>query len=222
MRAVGHIRALLVLALCWHPLVSAMETGPREVVEKAANEVIEILRQDGDNIRSNPDEIYELANEFILPLFDFDKMSYFVLGKVWQQATAQQKLDFQREFKQLLISTYATALAGFKTDEEIVYQKVMVSPKNENIAIVPSEVRRKGAGPIAVAYRMIRADGAWRIYDVVIDGVSLVTNYRANFASKLRSGGLDSLITNLNEHNKTESQPRDAAKVTVQPASQTQ
>lgn len=208
-----------LLALGGPSLAHAEGNGPRAVVEKAAKEVLAILKQDGEKIRNNPEEIVRLANEHILPLFDFDKMSYFVLGKAWTQATPEKKAEFQQEFKELLISTYATALSKFSTSGEVIYNDTIVSPKNTKIAIVPTEIRQKGAGPIKVAYRMFQTNEDWRIYDVVIDGVSLVTNYRASFASELRAGGLDGLISKLGQHNTPREQ---SGTVTVQPASQTQ
>ena len=175
----------LVLLTGWLSLAHAGDQGPRMVVEQAANEVLDILKKDGGKIRKNPDEIVNLANDLILPLFDFDKMSYFVLGKSWIQATNQQKQDFQREFKRLLIGTYTKAITEFSDDREIIYRDTVVSSKNTNVAMVPTEIRQKGGAPINVAYRMFQSESQWRIYDVVIDGVSLVTNYRANFAGQV-------------------------------------
>ena len=207
---------LLALAISWSIPVYAEDTDPKQVVEKAATEVLAILKQDGDNIRNDSKEIARLANEHILPLFDFDKMSYFVLGKAWNDATEQQQTDFQREFKEMLISTYASALSRFSTDGQIIYNDAIVSPKNTNVAIVPTEIRQKGSGPIKVAYRMFRTDETWRIYDVLIDNVSLVTNYRASFASEVRNDGLDGLIAKLGKHNQPQEQSGTAS------ASQTQ
>jgi len=216
MKFINQLGIFLVLAICWSGFVCAnvddAETGPKAVVEKAANDVISTLDNERDSIRNDPDKVYSLVNELILPHFDFDKMSYFVLGKAWKTASEQQKLDFQNEFKQLLINTYTTALLEFSTEEKILYKDVKVSPKNNNVAIVPTEIRQKGTAPIGVTYRMYRTEGQWRIYDVIIDGVSLVTNYRANFAGEVRSNGLDGLISSLNEHNR----PKDV--VTIQPA----
>ena len=220
MKFTQQLAMILLTAWCWagmaHASVDEGQTGPRIVVENAANQAIAILEEKREIIRQNPDEIYGLVDDQILPHFDFDKMSYFVLGKVWKNATEQQKSNFQREFKHLLISTYATALLEYSSDDEIVYKDVSYSPKNKNIAIVSTEVRPKGATPVGVSYRMFRTDDTWKIYDVVIDGVSLVTNYRANFAGQVRSKGLDGLITSLSEHN----QPKQS--VAIQPASQKQ
>ncbi|MCW8963115.1 MAG: ABC transporter substrate-binding protein [Gammaproteobacteria bacterium] len=216
MKFIKQLGIFLVLAICWSGIVYANAgdtgAGPKAVVEKAANDVISTLDNEGESIRNDPDKVYGLVNELILPHFDFDKMSYFVLGKVWKTASEQQKLDFQNEFKQLLINTYTTALLEFSSEEKIIYKDVKVSPKNKNVAIVPTEIRQKGTNPIDVTYRMYRTGDQWRIYDVIIDGVSLVTNYRANFAGEVRSNGLDGLIRSLGEHN----QPNDV--VTIQPA----
>jgi phospholipid transport system substrate-binding protein len=218
MKFLTQIGLVLILAAGWLSLAHAADQGPRMVVEQAANEVLAILKKDGDKIRNNHDEIVNLANDLILPLFDFDKMSYFVLGTSWTQATAQQKQDFQREFKRLLIATYTKAISEFSDDREIIYKDTVVSPKNPSIAMVPSEIRQKGGEPIQVAYRMFQTESQWRIYDVVIDGVSLVTNYRANFAGQVRSNGLDGLIASMSKHNQPQSQVNAT---TIQPASQT-
>ena len=219
MRLFKHLTAFLILAMCWLTVAHANtsnDTGPKEAVEMAVNRVIEVLRKEGDVIRDDPDKIYGLVNEYILPHFDFDRMSYFVLGKAWKEASEQQKENFQHEFKQLLITTYSTALSEYSTDEEILYKSVMISPKNENIAIVPTEIKQAGAGPVSVIYRMYRSEGVWRIYDVSIEGVSLVKNYRANFAGQVRSNGLDGLIITLAGHN----QPEENSAVTLQKVSQ--
>ena len=221
MKFINQAGTFLILAICWlsiaHANVDGHESGPQEAVEQAANQVIAVLEKEGDEIRGNPDKIYSLVNDHILPHFDFDKMSYFVLGNAWKSASEQQQHDFQDQFKHLLIRTYTTALSEYSTDGDILYKKVLISPKNENIAIVQTEIRQKGRGPIEVSYRMYRTVDVWRIYDVSIGGVSLVKNYRANFAGQVRSKGLDGLISSLSEHN----QPQEDV-VTVKPASQIQ
>jgi len=219
MNFINQAGTFLILTICWLSIAHANsnELGPQEAVEQAANRIIVVLEKEGDAVRGNPDKIYSLVNDHVLPHFDFDRMSYFILGNAWKSASEQQQGDFQEQFKRLLINTYTTALSEYSTDGEILYKKVMVSPKNDNIAIVQTEVRQAGRGPVAVSYRMYRSEGAWRIYDVSIGGVSLVTNYRANFAGQVRSKGLDGLISSLSEHNI----PKEDV-VTVKPASQIQ
>lgn len=221
MRFINQISMLLICVLCWLPVaqadVSNNEAGPKAVVEQAANQVITVLIKEGDAIIGSTDKIKKLADEHILPHFDFDRISYLVLGNVWKEATDEQKAGFQNEFKQLLMDTYATALSKFSTDEKIIYKDVLTSPKNENVAIVPTVIQQKGAGPVDVAYWMYRTEGVWRIYDVAISGVSLMKNYRADFAGQMYGKGLDDLINTLKIRNK----PVEQA-ATVKPAPQVQ
>jgi len=173
----------------------------QSVVREAANRVINVLETEGDIVRNDPDKIYQMVDKHILPLFDFERMSYYVLGRYWKQATDDQKHRFLDEFKHLLVNTYSTALSEYSTDEEIVYLPVQTS-SNADVVIVPTEIRQKGSTPVPVAYRMYRSEGVWRIFDVAIDGVSLVTNYRANFSGQIRKDGLEGLIVTLGKHNK--------------------
>lgn len=174
---------------------------PQQVVRQAADNVIHALENGGDGIKKNPDEIYQLVETHILPLFDFERMSYYILGRQWKQASEEQKPRFLKEFKYLLVSTYVTALSEYTSEEEIIYLPTQVS-SNVDVVIVPTEIRQKGSPPVAVAYRMYRSGDVWRIFDVAIGGISLVTNYRANFAGQIRKNGLDGLIQTMSEHNK--------------------
>lgn len=193
----------LLAVFCWFSYAHANveSDDPKIIVQQVSNRVITALTEDADAIRANPDKVSALINEHITPHFDLEKISHFVLGKVWQQATETQQADFQREFKHLLVGTYSAALLEYSGDDQIIYKDAKISPKNPNVAIVPTEVRQKGSDPIEVTYRMLRTDGQWRIYDIVISGVSLVTNYRADFAGQVRDNGLDGLIATLNKHN---------------------
>jgi len=176
-------------------------TDAQQVVRHASDQVIAALEAEKETLADHPEKIYALVDQHVLPLFDFDRMSYYVLGRAWKEASDEQKAVFQDEFKYLLISTYATALAEFTSEEEIVYLPVQTS-SNPKVMVVPTEIRQKAGSSIAVAYRMYLNADAWQIFDVVIDGVSLVTNYRASFSGQIRKGGLDGLIASLRAHNK--------------------
>lgn len=186
------------------------QSDAQQVVKVAADEVINILEKEGDAVRKDPKRLYEVIKANILPYFDFDKMSYFVLGKYWKQASVAQQARFQEGFKHLLINTYATALAEYNTDQEIVYQQAQIAG-NGKAAIVPTEIHQKDSAPIPVVYRLYKSEDSWRIFDVIISGVSLVKNYRASFAGQIRRDGLDKLIDSLVEHNKPESSARNLA-----------
>ena len=206
MKLVNQFSIFLVLAVCYMGLThaSGIESGPKAVVQKMSHDVVLILGKEDGPLHEDPDRIYHLVDERILPHFDFDRMSYLILGKLWKQVSEQQQQGFQQEFKQLLVSTYIDVLLEFSADTDMIfYEGVKVSPKNKNVAIVLSGIRRKNSTSINIAYRMYRTDGVWRIYDVSIDGVSLVVNYRANFAGQIRSEGIEGVINTLRKHNQS-------------------
>ncbi len=175
--------------------------GPDELVRKTADDVISIIKQDKDIQAGDTNKIYKLAEEKILPNFDFERISRLVLGKAWRTATDDQKTQFKYEFKNLLLRTYAVALSKYK-DQKIEYKPLRMKPTNE-IVTVKTEIIQSGAQPIDVDYALAKQDNGWLVIDIIIEGVSLVTNYRSQFASEIKRNGMDSLIKELANKNKT-------------------
>ena len=175
--------------------------GPDELVRKTADDVISIIKQDKDIQAGDTNKIYKLAEEKILPNFDFERISRLVLGKAWRTATDDQKTQFKYEFKNLLLRTYAVALSKYK-DQKIEYKSLRMKPTDE-IVKVKTEIIQSGAQPIDVDYALAKQDNGWLVIDIIIEGVSLVTNYRSQFASEIKRNGMDSLIKELANKNKT-------------------
>ncbi|KRO77946.1 ABC transporter substrate-binding protein [Methylophilaceae bacterium] len=175
--------------------------GPDELVRKTADDVISIIKQDKDIQAGDTNKIYKLAEEKILPNFDFERISRLVLGKAWRTATDDQKTQFKYEFKNLLLRTYAVALSKYK-DQKIEYKPLRMKPTDE-IVTVKTEIIQSGAQPIDVDYALAKQDNSWLVIDIIIEGVSLVTNYRSQFASEIKRNGMDSLIKELANKNKT-------------------
>ena len=175
--------------------------GPDELVRKTADDVISIIKQDKDIQAGDTNKIYKLAEEKILPNFDFERISRLVLGKAWRTATDDQKTQFKYEFKNLLLRTYAVALSKYK-DQKIKYKPLRMKPTDE-IVTVKTEIIQSGAQPIDVDYALAKQDNSWLVIDIIIEGVSLVTNYRSQFASEIKRNGMDSLIKELANKNKT-------------------
>lgn len=173
---------------------------PDQLVKKTADDVIEVIKNDKDIQAGNQQKIFALAEEKILPNFDFEKVSRLVLGKNWTNATPEQKTAFQAEFKTLLLRTYATALSKYK-NQVIEYKPFRMEPGAES-ATVKTAIQQPGGDPIAVDYTLGKKADDWKVYDIVIEGVSLVTNYRSQFAQEIRQNGLDSLTKKLAEKNK--------------------
>lgn len=173
--------------------------APQELVQQTADRMLDKLRSERQVIDQQPGRIYELVNEIVLPHFDFDRMSSWVLGKYWRTATPEQRKRFTGEFRTLLVRTYAKSLLAY-TDNKISYLPMRNSPDQTDVK-VRTEVDQPGGFPIPIDYSLYLKDDTWKVYDVTIDGVSLVTNYRTTFSSQIRQDGMDKLITSLADRN---------------------
>jgi len=175
------------------------EQSPEELVKQTSELMLDKLRQEKEVIKANPGRIYELVNQIVLPHFDFGYMSQLVVGKYWRRATPQQRQAFTEEFKQLLVRTYATSLNEY-TDQKINFLPFRKSSDPEQAA-VSTEVEQPGGFPIPIDYKLHKNSAEWKVFDVVIDDVSLVSNYRTSFAKEIREKGLDGLIATLKKRN---------------------
>lgn len=173
---------------------------PQDLIKQTAERMLAKLKEERAVIRKDPGRIYELVSDIVLPHFDFERMSAWVLGKHWRTATPDQKKRFTEEFRNLLVRTYATSLTEY-TDRKINYLPFR-SDANATDVTVRTEVAQPGAAAIPIDYSLILKNSEWLVYDVAIDNVSLVTNYRSTFANEIRQGGLDKLISKLAERNR--------------------
>ena len=194
-------RFFIGLSLLCFASASFAAEAPDELVKRTAEDVLTIIKSDKDIQAGNQEKLFALTEEKILPNFNFDKVSRLVLGKNWTKATPDQKTAFQSEFKSLLLRTYATALSKYK-NQTIEYAPLRMAD-GATTASVKTSIVQSGGQPIAVNYTLEKqADASWKVYDIVIEGVSLVTNYRGQFAQEIRQNGLDSLIKKLADKNK--------------------
>ena len=172
--------------------------SPLELVHKTADDVLAVLKSD-DSIQQDKEKIYQLAEEKILPNFDLDRISMLVLGKAWRKINEDQQQQFKSEFKTMLLRTYAVALGKYK-DQQIDFKPIRMEPTDKQ-ATVKTQIIQDGAQPISVDYTLAKKDDQWKVFDIVIEGVSLVTNYRSQFASEIKNNGIDSLISKLAKKN---------------------
>lgn len=173
----------------------ANDTPPDVLARTTTQEVLEILKQDKEIKNGNPAKLYQLVESKVLPNFDFNRMTQLAVGKHWPRATAKQKQELVTEFRNLLVRTYASSLTAFD-NQTVEFKPLAMNPGDTDVT-VRSEIRQPGGQPIPINYSMYRTAFGWKVYDVVIDGVSLVTNYRASFSSAIRKGGIDGLIRTL-------------------------
>jgi phospholipid transport system substrate-binding protein len=189
---------LLLLVLVSGSLQAAVKP-PQEVVQDTSARMLSALRQNYAALKQDSSQIYGLVDQIVLPNFDFELMSRWVLGRAWQQATPEQRRRFAEEFRTLLVRTYAKALLEYANDDVRVLPQPGAADSSETT--VKTEVRLKAGQPIQINYSMHLNPEGWKVYDVTVDGVSLVTNYRSTFASQIRSSGLDAVIADLQQRN---------------------
>ena len=175
----------------------AADTPPDVLARSTTQEVIAILKKDQEIKSGNMSKVYQLVEAKILPNFDFNRMTQLAVGKHWPRATAQQKQALVTEFRNLLVRTYSASLTAF-TNQTVEFRPLTMKPDDTDVT-VHSEIRQPGGQPIPIDYSMYKTSFGWKVYDVTIDGVSLVTNYRASFASTVRQKGIDGLIKTLAE-----------------------
>ncbi len=192
------IIALFCLALLLSSGSAAAVRPPQEVVQETSARMIDALRQNHAALRQDSSRIYELVDQIVLPNFDFELMSRWVLGRAWQQASPEQRRRFTEEFRTLLVRTYAKALLEYSNEEVRVPPQPAASGSETTVR---TEVQPKTGRPIQINYSMRLGDAGWKVYDVTVDGVSLVTNYRSTFTSQIRNSGLDAVIADLRQRN---------------------
>lgn len=174
-------------------------SDPVNVLNSIANQMISNLRTHQATLHSNPQYVYSLAYKIIVPHADIAEMSKRVLPpQTWNSATSAERSQFQREFTALLVRTYASALAEYK-DETVKFFPVRGAEGNS--VKVDSQIIRTAGPSIAVSYRLVRHGGDWKVYDLVVEGVSMLESFRSQFADKLSQGNMGQLINDLRQHN---------------------
>ena len=191
--------SILVMLFVFSGPVQAIQ-APQDLVADTTDKITSVLRIEQDKIKANPNRLYEVVDEVVLPHFDFNRMSSWVLGKYWRKANEKEREQFTQEFRVLLVRTYAKALND-NYDKKIDMLPVVMRKEGKE-ATVKTEVKQEAGFPIPIDYKMYIKNDAWKVYDVSVDGISLVANYRTSFAKEIRKDGLPKLIATLADRNK--------------------
>lgn len=198
---VSRLAGVLLLLAIHTPLAAMTATDPQQIVKQTTEQVLQILRTEGDALKKNPQRLYQLINELILPNFDFQQMSKWVLGRHWREASPSQQVEFAKQFELLLVRTYSNALAQFR-DQSVEFLPTL--DRSDTQVAVRVSINQPGGPPVPITYQMYKVGDAWKVYDVAIEGVSLVVNYRSSFAQEITRNGVDGLIQRLAEKNQAE------------------
>ena len=194
------LRTLAFIAATLVPALALAQEAPEALVKRVTDEVLTIIKSDKDLQAGNPNKVAELAEAKVLPHFDFERMTRLAVGKNWNQANDAQKQELTKQFRTLLVRTYSTSLSQYR-NQTIDVKPGKASPADKE-TIVRTAVIQQGGPPIPIDYSMAREDSGWKVFDVVIDGASLVTTYRGTFNDQVQRGGIDGLVKALQERNR--------------------
>ena len=186
-------------AACLNSVFVAAQESPDALVKKNTTEILAAIKADKDLAAGNQKKIEKLADEKILPLFNFVRMTQLAVGRNWKDASDAQKKTLIDEFRTLLVRTYSTSLTQFRNQTIDVKPTKMVASDTE--VVVKTQIVQPGGQPIPIDYSMEKSGDSWKVYDVLIDGVSLVTNYRSSFNTEIQKSGIDGLIKSLADRN---------------------
>jgi len=200
-----HLNKYICLMLALVLVVGVVSTAvaqdtPLDVVKTTSDQALEQMSSREEELKASPDKIYELVEHIVLPRFDFERMSTLVLGKYWRRAKPEEKSAFTLAFREMLVRTYAMALLSY-SGEEIVYLPSH-DADNASRVKVNTQVAATGAAPIPISYSLHQVADDWKVFDVTIDGISLVSNYRSSFSTKIKRYKLSGLIAKLEKRNK--------------------
>jgi phospholipid transport system substrate-binding protein len=204
----------LILALCAVPLlaaavpVAAAQLPPDVLVRQTSEELLAIVRSDKEIRAGNVTRAMQLIEEKVAPHFDFLRMTRLAVGRPWREATAEQRDALAKEFRTLLVRSYAAAFTAFGIAVE--YKPFKMSPGEEETVVQTLIKLPGGAPPVTVDYDMASTPDGWKVFDVRVGGASLIINYRNLFAQEIQNGGIDGLVKSLVDKNngKAASAPR--------------
>ena len=192
-----------VFALLFVGSVQAAVVAPDVLIKDTAQEIIAIVKQDKDIQSGNQKKILALVDAKVLPNFDFTRMTQLAAGRYWRRATPEQQKELVAEFRNMLVRTYTKAFTMYR-DQSIDVKPLTLAATDEETT-VKTRIVKSGGQSTEVDYQMKKYADGWKVYDVVIEGVSMVTSYRSTFATQIDQSGVDGLIKTLADMNTTAS-----------------
>ena len=196
---VARLVALLGFAFMAAAPALAQDT-PDALVKRVSEDMLQTIRGDPQIQAGNQARIREVVESKLLPHFDFERMTALAMGRNWRQANPDQQKRLTDEFRTLLVRTYSGALNQYR-DQTIIYKPLRANA-SDNEVVVRTEVQKPGGNPVQIDYSMEKTPSGWKAYDVIVGGVSLVTNYRDEFNNTIQSSGIDGLIKTLADKNR--------------------
>jgi len=197
-QAIQSLLCVMTLLFCAKPIPVIASEDPVVMLKRVTDQVMRTLKQNQDSYRSNPTKIYGLVNGFIVPHADFEEMARWIVGKnAWTRASPHTQQVFVQALKNLVIRTYSRSLLNY-TNHNIDFLPLRESPNNKK-RIQVSSIVRDGSRVLRLDYRLIDSTSGWKVYDIIIEGVSLTQGYRAQFSDDVRRNGVEGALARMRQ-----------------------
>jgi len=194
------ILATLLFVFLTFATPASSDQSPQELVRDTSTQILMVLRKEAMSTKQDPGQMHEMIAENVMPHFDLERMGRWTLGKYWRNANMQQREEFINEFRVLLIRSYGSALVDY-ADAEIDYLPFQLKEGDSRVKVY-TKLSRKNDAPVKVTYSLHSTADGWKVYDISVEGISLVANYRSTFMNKIKQDGLDQLIDQLSAKNR--------------------
>lgn len=194
-------RITLLFCVLFAPLAMANVVPPDQLVKQITQETYVYVNQDAALQKGDTSKLIEWAEKSVISNFDFNRMTRLAVGKDWRQATPEQKKALVQEFRVLLVRTFANAFIGITKNQTMEYLPFKMNG-DEHDVVVKTLILKPGRKPVDVNFSLEKSTDSWKVYDVVLAGVSLITNYRESFTQEIRANGIDGLIKTLSDKNR--------------------
>lgn len=192
------VKTILLVVCCSLSQMVLAQSSPVPMLENSANQIITTLKNNKSSLKNNPSIIYKAVETYLLPNVDVAGMSRSVLGRqIWQKATPEQRAQFSKAFTQLVIRTYSSPLAQYK-DETVQFLPIRGALTNRFLRINSVIVRSEGQN-IPLSYSLVSKEGQWKIYDISVEGISLLQSFRSQFAQVLQNSNINEVIKQMQE-----------------------
>jgi phospholipid transport system substrate-binding protein len=195
------MKKLLLTLICWGfvPLALAQETSPEQLVQKVTDEVLAAIKADKQLAAGDKQKALKLAEEKVLPYIDFEEATRLAVGRAWAKATPEQKKKLVGEFRSMLVRTYSNALTGYEGQTlKVLPSRGKQDPQDTTVR---TQYLRQGAPPLPIDFQMRKTDAGWKVYDITVEGVSLVLTYRSEFDAVMKQEGIEGLVKRLAQKN---------------------
>ena len=190
---------LSLIFLSFSSLSLSQDLGPEQLVQKITSEVLESIKSDKQLAAGDKQKAVQLAEEKVLPYIDFEEATRLAVGRAWAKATPEQKKKLVSEFRNMLVRTYSNAIGEYQGQTlKVLPSRGKQDPQDTTVR---TQFVRAGAPPLPIDFQMRKADSTWKVYDIAVEGVSLVLTYRSEFDAVVKQDGIDGLLKRLAQKN---------------------